>query len=128
LSKKDDVRENISGSSHDNQSQYSKSFRALPLITVFGVEAAGGNAVNNMIESRLEGVESLCHGCTGATAFGIAPGANGTALTQGLGAGHNRKLAAAAEEALPEILIILPAPTWPSLRRAWAAALARGRP
>ena len=28
-----------------------------PRITVFGVGGAGGNAVNNMIESRLEGVE-----------------------------------------------------------------------
>ena len=28
-----------------------------PHITVFGVGGAGGNAVNNMIESGLEGVE-----------------------------------------------------------------------
>ena len=28
-----------------------------PRIAVFGVGGAGGNAVNNMIESRLEGVE-----------------------------------------------------------------------
>ena len=28
-----------------------------PRITVFGVGGAGGNAVNNMIESRLDGVE-----------------------------------------------------------------------
>ena len=28
-----------------------------PAFTVFGVGGAGGNAVNNMIESRLEGVE-----------------------------------------------------------------------
>ena len=28
-----------------------------PRITVFGVGGAGGNAVNNMIEKRLDGVE-----------------------------------------------------------------------
>ena len=28
-----------------------------PRITVFGVGGAGGNAVNNMIEKKLEGVE-----------------------------------------------------------------------
>jgi len=79
-----------------------------PRITVFGVGGAGGNAVNNMIESRLEGVEFVVAN-TDAQAL-LQNGAQrrvqmGTALTQGLGAGSQPQIgAAAAEEALPEIL------------------------
>jgi cell division protein FtsZ len=79
-----------------------------PRITVFGVGGAGGNAVNNMIESRLEGVEFVVAN-TDAQAL-IQNSAQrriqmGTALTQGLGAGSQPQIgAAAAEEALPEIL------------------------
>ena len=79
-----------------------------PRITVFGVGGAGGNAVNNMIESRLEGVEFVVAN-TDAQALmqNIAQRRvqMGTALTQGLGAGSQPQIgAAAAEEALPEIL------------------------
>ena len=79
-----------------------------PRITVFGVGGAGGNAVNNMIESRLEGVEFVVAN-TDAQAL-LQNGAQrrvqmGTALTQGLGAGSQPQIgAAAAEEALSEIL------------------------
>ncbi len=79
-----------------------------PRITVFGVGGAGGNAVNNMIESRLEGVEFVVAN-TDAQAL-LQNSATrrvqmGTALTQGLGAGSQPQIgAAAAEEALPEIL------------------------
>jgi cell division protein FtsZ len=79
-----------------------------PRITVFGVGGAGGNAVNNMIESRLEGVEFVVAN-TDAQAL-LQNSAQrrvqmGTALTQGLGAGSQPQIgAAAAEEALPEIL------------------------
>ncbi len=79
-----------------------------PRITVFGVGGAGGNAVNNMIESRLEGVEFVVAN-TDAQALAQSAAERriqmGTALTQGLGAGSQPQIgAAAAEEALPEIL------------------------
>jgi cell division protein FtsZ len=79
-----------------------------PRITVFGVGGAGGNAVNNMIESHLEGVEFVVAN-TDAQALSQSAAERcvhmGTALTQGLGAGSQPQIgAAAAEEALPEIL------------------------
>src|SRR5262249_8823599 len=79
-----------------------------PHITVFGVGGAGGNAVNNMIESRLEGVEFVVAN-TDAQALAQSAAERriqmGTALTQGLGAGSQPQIgAAAAEEAVPEIL------------------------
>jgi cell division protein FtsZ len=79
-----------------------------PRITVFGVGGAGGNAVNNMIESRLDGVEFVVAN-TDAQALSQNVAERriqmGTALTQGLGAGSQPQIgAAAAEEALPEIL------------------------
>ena len=77
-----------------------------PRITVFGVGGAGGN--NNMIESRLDGVEFVVAN-TDAQALAQSAAERriqmGTALTQGLGAGSQPQIgAAAAEEALPEIL------------------------
>ncbi len=79
-----------------------------PRITVFGVGGAGGNAVNNMIESRLDGVEFVVAN-TDAQALAQSAAQRrvqmGNALTQGLGAGSQPQIgAAAAEEALPEIL------------------------
>src|ERR671917_626727 len=79
-----------------------------PHITVFGVGGAGGNAVNNMIESGLEGVEFVIAN-TDAQAMQHNAAQRriqmGTALTQGLGAGSQPQVgAAAAEEALPEIM------------------------
>ncbi len=78
-----------------------------PKIAVFGVGGAGGNAVNNMIASELEGIEfvvantdsqslsqSLCE-------RRLQIGAD---ITQGLGAGSRPEVgAAAAEETLEEI-------------------------
>ena len=79
-----------------------------PRITVFGVGGAGGNAVNNMIESRLEGVEFVVANTDAQALMQNAATRQvqmGTALTQGLGAGSQPQIgAAAAEEALPEIL------------------------
>ena len=79
-----------------------------PRITVFGVGGAGGNAVNNMIESRLEGVEFVVANTDAQALLTNAATKRvqmGTALTQGLGAGSQPQIgAAAAEEALPEIL------------------------
>ncbi len=79
-----------------------------PRITVFGVGGAGGNAVNNMIESRLEGVEFVVAN-TDAQALTQSAAERriqmGNALTQGLGAGSQPQIGAgAAEEALPEIM------------------------
>ena len=79
-----------------------------PHITVFGVGGAGGNAVNNMIECNLEGVEFVVAN-TDAQALRQSGAERriqmGTALTEGLGAGSHPEIGgAAAEEALPEII------------------------
>ena len=79
-----------------------------PRITVFGTGGAGGNAVNNMIESQLEGVEFVVAN-TDAQALAQSSADRriqmGAALTEGLGAGSQPQIgAAAAEEALPEII------------------------
>jgi len=78
-----------------------------PRITVFGVGGAGGNAVNNMIECGLKGVEFVVAN-TDAQALAsstaerrIQMGAN---VTEGLGAGSKPEVgAAAAEEAIADI-------------------------
>jgi cell division protein FtsZ len=79
-----------------------------PKITVIGVGGAGGNAVNNMIQSKLEGVEFLVAN-TDAQALQQSMCDRRTQLgrniTQGLGAGSRPDIGrAAAEEALDEIL------------------------
>jgi len=79
-----------------------------PRITVIGVGGAGGNAVNNMIQSDLEGVEFLIAN-TDAQALGQSVCERrlqiGRALTQGLGAGARPDIGRAAdEESLDEIL------------------------
>jgi cell division protein FtsZ len=79
-----------------------------PRITVFGVGGAGGNAVNNMIESRLEGVEFVVANTDAQALMQSAASRRiqmGTVITQGLGAGSHPHIGAtAAEEALPEII------------------------
>ncbi len=79
-----------------------------PRISVIGVGGAGGNAVNNMIESALEGVEFIVAN-TDAQALGLAKADRriqlGAATTQGLGAGSIPDVGrAAAEESLEEIM------------------------
>ena len=79
-----------------------------PRITVFGVGGAGGNAVNNMIEKQLEGVEFVTAN-TDAQALQQSRAANriqmGVKVTEGLGAGAKAAIgAAAAEETLEEII------------------------
>ncbi len=79
-----------------------------PRITVFGVGGAGGNAVNNMIEKELEGVEFVVAN-TDAQALqqGKAPSKiqMGVKVTEGLGAGARPSVgAAAAEETIEEIV------------------------
>jgi cell division protein FtsZ len=79
-----------------------------PRITVFGVGGAGGNAVNNMIESNLDGVEFVVANTDAQAILQSSAGRKiqmGTDLTQGLGAGSQPQVGAgAAEEALPEIM------------------------
>ena len=79
-----------------------------PRISVIGVGGAGGNAVNNMIESQLSGVEFVVAN-TDAQAVGLATAEKkiqlGVKTTQGLGAGSVPDIGrAAAEESLDEIL------------------------
>ena len=78
-----------------------------PRITVFGVGGAGGNAVNNMITSGLEGVEFVVAN-TDAQALAMSRAERriqmGTAITEGLGAGSKPEIgAAAADEVIDEI-------------------------
>jgi cell division protein FtsZ len=79
-----------------------------PRITVFGVGGAGGNAVSNMIEANLEGVEFVIAN-TDAQALSQSRAERriqmGSGITEGLGAGSRPEIgAAAAEESLPEII------------------------
>ncbi|MEQ1865660.1 MAG: cell division protein FtsZ [Micropepsaceae bacterium] len=78
-----------------------------PRILVFGVGGAGGNAVNNMVASKLEGVEFLVAN-TDAQALVHSKAHHriqiGGKLTQGLGAGSRPDIGgAAAEESTDEI-------------------------
>jgi cell division protein FtsZ len=78
-----------------------------PHITVFGVGGAGGNAVNNMIESGLEGVEFVVSN-TDAQALASSKSQRviqmGVQVTEGLGAGSQPEVGrAAAEEVIDEI-------------------------
>ncbi len=78
-----------------------------PRITVFGVGGAGGNAVNNMIASGLEGVDFVCAN-TDAQALALSKSQRiiqlGVSVTEGLGAGSHPEVGrAAAEESFDEI-------------------------
>jgi cell division protein FtsZ len=79
-----------------------------PRITVLGIGGAGGNAVNNMINARLEGVEFIVAN-TDAQALMLSKAQHkiqlGAELTQGLGAGAKPEIGqGAAMESLPDIL------------------------
>ncbi len=78
-----------------------------PRITVIGVGGAGGNAVNNMIESGLEGVEFIVANTDAQALSASSAGCviqMGAGITEGLGAGSKPEIgAAAAEEAIEEI-------------------------
>ncbi|MBO6562037.1 MAG: cell division protein FtsZ [Nisaea sp.] len=91
---------NISVPTEDNELK--------PRISVVGVGGAGGNAVNNMIRSNLEGVEFIVTN-TDAQALKQSLADRtiqlGTGVTQGLGAGSRPEVGrAAAEEAIGEIM------------------------
>jgi cell division protein FtsZ len=79
-----------------------------PKITVFGVGGAGGNAVNNMIRSGLQGCEFVVAN-TDSQALMSSKAERmiqmGVAVTEGLGAGSQPEVGrAAAEEAIGEII------------------------
>jgi cell division protein FtsZ len=78
-----------------------------PRITVFGVGGAGGNAVNNMINAGLQGVDFVVAN-TDAQALTMSKAERivqmGVQVTEGLGAGSQPEVGrAAAEEAIDEI-------------------------
>jgi cell division protein FtsZ len=79
-----------------------------PIITVFAVGGAGGNAVNNMIHSKLEGAKFISANTDAqALEYSLADTKIqlGNKITNGLGAGANPDIgAAAAEEAITEIM------------------------
>jgi cell division protein FtsZ len=79
-----------------------------PRITVFGVGGAGGNAVNNMIDKALDGVDFVVAN-TDAQALSQSQAENriqlGVKVTEGLGAGAKASIgAAAAEESIEAIV------------------------
>lgn len=79
-----------------------------PHITVFGVGGGGGNAVNNMINAGLRGVEFVVAN-TDAQALTMSKAERliqlGAHVTEGLGAGSQPEVGrAAAEECIDEIL------------------------
>jgi cell division protein FtsZ len=86
----------------------SQQYEIKPRITVVGVGGAGGNAVNNMIRSNLEGVEFIVSN-TDAQALSqsicdrrLQLGIN---ITQGLGAGSRPDVGrAAAEEVMDQLM------------------------
>jgi cell division protein FtsZ len=78
-----------------------------PRITVIGVGGAGGNAIANMIQSDVQGVDFVVAN-TDAQSLNHSMADRkiqlGSKITQGLGAGARPEIGkAAAEEALPEI-------------------------
>ncbi len=103
-----------------------------PRIAVFGVGGAGGNAVNNMIESSLEGVEFIVAN-TDAQALGLSKASHriqlGAETTQGLGAGSLPEIGgAAAQESIEEIKDYVPEVTEEpgfatQVARTWSASI-----
>lgn len=82
-----------------------------PHIVVFGVGGAGGNAVDNMITSGLEGVNfAVCNTDAQALKKSLCEQRVqiGTGITQGLGAGSDPEVGrAAAEESIEEVMSYL---------------------
>ncbi|WP_170441936.1 cell division protein FtsZ [Ruegeria arenilitoris] len=79
-----------------------------PRITVFGVGGAGGNAVNNMIEKQLDGVDFVVANTDAQALQQSRSSARvqlGIKVTEGLGAGARASVgAAAAEESIEQIV------------------------
>ncbi len=79
-----------------------------PRITVFGVGGAGGNAVNNMIDKALDGVDFVVANTDAQALHQSKARARiqlGVKVTEGLGAGARPSVgASAAEETIEEII------------------------
>ncbi len=79
-----------------------------PKIVVIGVGGAGGNAVNNMIQTGLEGVEFVVANTDAQALSSSVSGRRiqlGTSITQGLGCGAQPEVGrASAEEAIEQIM------------------------
>ena len=82
-----------------------------PRITVIGVGGAGGNAINNMIRSSLEGCDFVAANTDSQALAQSLAGRKiqlGVNLSRGLGAGSKPNIGcAAAEEALGDIMSLL---------------------
>ena len=91
-----------------NLSLPAKEAELKPRITVVGIGGAGGNAINNMIRSGLQGVEFVASN-TDSQALAQSESSRqiqlGATITQGLGAGSRPDIGrAAAEEAIDELI------------------------
>jgi cell division protein FtsZ len=104
----------------------------MPRITVIGVGGGGTNAVNNMINANLQGVEFVVANTDAQQLMHSRADRRiqlGPHLTHGLGAGAKPEIGrAAAEEAADELYRTSIAPTWCSSRPVWAAAPAPAPP
>ena len=92
----------------NNVDHTSKNSKLSPKITVVGVGGAGGNAVNNMITTNMNGVDFVvCNTDSQALIGNLAEHKVqlGAALTEGLGAGAKPEIGrAAAEESLDDVM------------------------
>ena len=94
-----------------------------PRLLVMGVGGAGGNAVNEMIENNLQGVEFIAVN-TDAQDLKLSKCKTriqiGLNLTKGLGAGAKLDIGqAAADESLNEIVNTCKGQTWFLLQLVW---------
>jgi cell division protein FtsZ len=89
------------------QPQQNQEQKLSPKIKVIGVGGAGGNAVNNMIATKLEGVEFISCNTDAQALSGSLTETRiqlGHTITGGLGAGANPEIGrAAAEESIDEV-------------------------
>lgn len=108
LLSKQAFKQHLCGAIGMTTSKTKQDFDLKPRITVVGVGGAGGNAVNNMIRAKLEGVDFIV-GNTDAQALQHSLAEKrlqlGLHITQGLGAGSRPDVGrASAEETLEEVL------------------------
>ena len=100
-----------------------------PRILVLGVGGAGGNAINEMIDAGMQGVEFIAVN-TDAQDLKLSKAHTkiqiGLNLTKGLGAGAKIDIGqAAADESLNEIVIVCKVQIWFLLLQVWVAELAQ---
>ena len=88
--------------------QIPQKFNIKPTITVFGVGGAGGNAVNNMVSSGLDGVKFVVANTDAQSLDNSLIETRvqlGETITQGLGAGSYPEVGKAAAEETAEAII-----------------------